>query len=61
MSATMSEAKRREGQTSDDLRALKILIRMQVARGQGEVESDEEQQEIYSAPHDDGGGYVGDD
>lgn len=41
-----------EGQrTCDDLRALKVLVRMQIARRQRKVDAHENQQEVGPAPH----------
>jgi hypothetical protein len=38
--------------TGDDLRALEVLIGVQVARREGKVDAHQDQQEIDSPPHD---------
>lgn len=37
--------------TSNHLGSLEILIRMQVARGKGEVDTNEEEEQVYQPPH----------
>lgn len=39
------------GHTCDDLGALKVLIGVEIAGGQGEVEADQDEQEVGSPPH----------
>ena len=39
------------GLTSDDLRALEVLVGVQVARRQGKVDAHEDQEEVDSPPH----------
>lgn len=42
---------REEQLTGDDLGALEVLVRMEVAWGQSKPEADKEQQQIGTAPH----------
>jgi hypothetical protein len=39
------------GHTSNDLRALKVFVRMKIARAQRKVDAHQEQQEVRSPPH----------